>query len=322
MSDIRFIFEENIKLLGIIDRTVLAFREGRYDEALETIAGSGDGINIVCDAVFKDREYFKAVSTESVGRMLNDIIEARHKKDYVLLADLYELQLAGFIGRVQELILDREDFLDFNIDTYNNNIRYLELKLEAAASETAAERDDDEARRLLVNRNASLEAPLSPEHLLEAGYSVEFTACGLMTLKAPREEGEPIYLHTNASIVRESALLARTWYRPGVRRYIVYGFGLGYHIAELLRLDPAAEVLVFESDINILKLYAAFTEAELLHDSRVSICLDEDRAITHRILAGAGEKERVCIHYPSLRRLKTEDELYSFVPKGRGVEKC
>ena len=103
--DIRRIFEINKELLGAVDRAVCMFRIGRYDKALEWVADTADEIHIVADAVMQDREYFDEISTDFVGEMLQNIVESTRTKDYTLLADLYDMQLATFICGVQEHIL-------------------------------------------------------------------------------------------------------------------------------------------------------------------------------------------------------------------------
>ena len=58
MKKVREVFEDNIKLLGYIDRALIFFRQCRYDKALYMISQTGDGINTLCDAIiFPSREW-------------------------------------------------------------------------------------------------------------------------------------------------------------------------------------------------------------------------------------------------------------------------
>ena len=88
-----------------------------------------------------------------------------------------------------------------------------------------------------------LDSGLSPEQLLEQGYRVEFTTCGEMTVSAPKLSGNTIYLHTNHRIAQEAMLLAKKWQQSGKTRYVVYGFGMGYVVRELLSILPGGEVV-------------------------------------------------------------------------------
>ena len=321
--NIRELFDNNVRLLAYIDKAVILFRQGRYDEALGMVAESGEGINAVCDAVLTDRSYFKSIPADYVGEMLEAILKAKKSRDYVLLSDLYELQLSSFICNVQELIVVAEDFFNFDVSVYNRRIRKLEQKLEAGMDLLPGlSYDEDERERLRVNRNAELESPLSPEELLQKGYSVEFSSCGLMTVRAPMADATPIYLHTNGNIMRESFMLADRFREDGISNYIVFGFGMGYHIEELLELDKFAKVTVFESDINILKLYAAFAGGDLLENRRLSLVYDPDRSLIEQRIASLEQGEKACVHYPSMRRAVSGKRLMMLAPFADVVERC
>lgn len=323
MKDIRDIFQDNIRLSGYVDKAVILCRQGRYDEALGMFAESGDGINSLCEAVIENREYFANFSTDYIAEMLKAILSAKQHKDYVLLADLYEISMAGFINSIQEHIIAREDFLNYDTQVYNGNLKALELKLEQGSEASCSPSVSfDELERMRVNRNAELESPLSPEFLLEKGYSVEFTSCGLMTLRAPKEDGEVIYLHTNGNIIRESFLLADRWRDQKVATYVVYGLGMGYHIRELMELEKFANVIVFESDINVLKLYCAFSDGELLNNSKVMFVYDPTHELIERKLTLLQKDEKGCVHYPSLRRITPGEKLLKIAPFAAIVESC
>ena len=325
MKDIREIFEENIKLLGYIDRALIYGRQCRYDKALYMLSQTGDGINVVCDAIVKNSEYFGKVSTDSISEMLKGILEARRKKDYVLLADLYEMQVISFITGVQQIILSKEDFLDYAAEVYTAHIERMKKMIGSGLEELnislGEDRySEDEFMRMGVNSLALLDQPLEPEYLLNKGYSVEFTSCGQLTMQAPFGEEDSIYLHTNGNIVRESFLLAQKWTSREAQKYIVFGFGMGYHIRELTLLAPDAEIIVYESDPNILKLYAAFSDGSLLRDPHISIVLDTERTLIEKRLAVLGQGEEACVHYPSMRRQKSGQRLSLLVPWSEVVE--
>lgn len=334
-NDVHDIFIGNIRLLAFIDRAICYFRMGRYDKALEMLGETGDGINDTCEAIINDREYFSALSTESVGEMLRALLEAKHNRDYELLTDLYEMQIAPFICKVQEIIITKEDFLVFDEETYAHNIDLLVAKADASVervdsllhvtgmmntSEIAE--FEDKREREKVNRAAALKEPLIPIELLDKGYSVEFTACGLMTVKAFLTKDKSIYLHTNNRVTMESFTLAYSWLEDEIESYIVCGLGMGYHIEELISLAPDSRIYVYESDINIIKLYAAFTQASLLTDKRVSIIYDPDGAMLEQRLGNIGRDEKVCVHFPSYRRMDGGERFMSLVPWSRLVERC
>ena len=350
------LFLSNIKLLAYVDRAICCFRMSMYDRALEMISLTGDGISGICDAVIKDRDYFSDFSTESVEEILTKLLDAKQSRDYTLLADLYEMQLAPFICSVQETIIKREDLLVFDEDSYKKNIKTMRAKIDVsmlrydadlpAATEPGSEAylaHEDERERFRVNRNALLEEPMLPEQLLAQGYTVEFTSSGLMTLRAPlpatdadEQPGSKrkaktastdkaagsIYLHTNMRVINEGFMLAGSWYSKGIAEYDVVGLGLGYHAAELVNLAPSARINVYESDMNIIKLYCAFTDAGLLMDQNVFIIYDPDMQLLEKKLEEDRKTRKVCIHYPSFRRMPHTPKLSELVPWSGLVEKC
>jgi len=305
-----------------------------YDRALEMISLSGDGINEICEAVIRDRDYFSNVSTDSVSDMLAKILEAKQHKDYTLLADLYEMQLVPFICEVQELIIKREDILVYDEPSYRKNIATMRAKLDVSMLKYDADLHlsdtgsasyaayEDERLRQKVNRNALLEEPMQPQKLLEQGYTVEFTSSGLMTLKAPLSGNEGIYMHTNMRIINEAFMLAGAWYSPDVTAYNVVGLAMGYHVGELVNLAPETRIYVYENDMNIIKLYCAFTDAGLLLCKNVFIIYDPDLSLFKGKLKHMPHSERVCVHYPSYRRIPASVAPSEVVPWSKTVEKC
>jgi hypothetical protein len=285
-ESIRSIFETNIDLLGNIDKAIFYFREQQYDKALGIAADSIDQINHVLEAIIKDREYFNLVDTESMLEMLTGILSSQKNKDYILLADLLELQLVNFLIGVQELIIGKEEII-FNEDKYYDNIK---LILERG-----------------IGIPELIREPMDTPQLLEKGYRVEFTSCGLMTL-AGENEGEKFYFHTNNKILTEAFLLARHWYAKNTSRYIIYGLGMGYHIQELIRLAEEAEIEVYEADQNVMKLACAFANiGELLTNERIKLIFDPEFKLVENRIADLKPEEVFLVHYPSYKNIKNAD---------------
>ena len=145
------------------------------------------------------------------------------------------------------------------------------------------------------------EEPLDPEKLLEQGYRVEVTSCGLMTVAVGTDRGA-IYLHSNHKVALEAFYMARCFARQEAESYLVKGFGMGYHVAELAKQKPEAKIEVFESNGQILKLACAFSPLKkLLENENVSICYDEDGTAWHDRVENLKETEAVCLHMPSVQ---------------------
>ena len=304
-ENIRAIFEQNTELIRRTEIALQYYREQQYDKALGLTAQAIDQLRGISEAIFSDREYFAAVSDASVAEMLEGLLQTKKKKDYVLLADLFEMQLLTFLYGVQELILNKEDYMEYDDAAYAKRTALLKEKL--AESSRSYEADPDVAERWGLNVNALLDAPIDPEQLLREGYRVEFTSSGRMTVAIRDREGRDLYLHSNGNVSKEAFLLAKHWTEKTADTYIIYGLGMGYHIEELLYLSPDSKIEIYETDMNILKLSCAFSKIEtLLQDVEVRLIYDPDGERIQKRLKEKQRKEAVCVHYPSLRNVKDE----------------
>lgn len=281
-TEIKGLFQTNIELLELVDKAVLCFREQNYREALEYMPVVTEKMRAVVDGIIGDKEYFELVSTDSLMEMLEGIVAASRCEDYVLLADLLELQLSTLICNVQELIMQKEDYAFFSGTMYREQCATMTVLLKGDAGKL-------------------FEKPLNPEELLQQGYRVEVTSCGLMTVAVKTDRGS-VYLHTNHKIPVEAYLLARSWVETGKNTYLVKGFGLGYHVMELAKQAPDAKIEVYESDGQILKLACAFSPLKkLLQNENVTVCYDEEGAMWKERVEKLADNEKVCLHMPSVQ---------------------
>jgi hypothetical protein len=292
-ENIKNIFEKNIKLLGDMDKSVYCFREQQYYRALGYVADSFDHLKLVIEAIITDRDYFKLVSIESILKMLTDILEAMMNDDFILLADLLELQLMNFLIEVQELIISKEEIL-FDEENYENIISLLHNYGECFLNQ--------------------MKDSINTEQLLESGYRIEVTSCGQMILAAKCKEFK-FFLHTNNRIQTEAFILARQWYQENKTRYIIYGFGMGYHIHELQSIAKEAEIEVYESDLNVLRLACAFTNVEdVLSNNKIKLIFDPELELLKERMNSLTEEDSLLIHYPSYLNIK-KDEVKEILQK-------
>ncbi len=283
-AEIKQLFQINVELLELMDKAVLCFREQNYPEALEYMPEVSGKMRHMIDGIIGNKEYFELVSTDSLMEMLAGIVEATKAEDYVLLADLLELQLSTLICNVQELIMNKEDAVFFSEEMYREQCRAMKERL---LNKEAAE--------------ALFGAPLNPAELLEQGYRVEVTSCGLMTVAVATDRGS-VYLHSNHKVSLEAHLLVRRWVESSVDTYYINGFGLGYHAMELLKLAPEAKIVVCESDGQMLKLACAFSPMRtFLASERVSICYDADGSYWKSCVDNKKEGEKLCLYMPSIQ---------------------
>lgn len=285
-EQIKNLFQNNVDLLESVDKAIVYFREQDYPMALELMPEVSEKMRHVIDGIIGDKEYFELVSTDSLTEMLEGIVEASRSEDYVLLADLLELQLCTLLCNVQELIMKKEDYAFFSVTMYQEQCAAMTEKLRKGGTE---------------HPEKLFESPLNPEELLEQGYRVEVTSCGLMTVAVGTDRGA-VYLHSNHKVGLEAFYLARSFSRQEAEVYLIKGFGMGYHVAELAKQKPEAKIVVYENNGQVLKLACAFSPLKkLLENERISICYDEDGAAWRERVENLKEKECVCLHMPSVQ---------------------
>lgn len=325
LDTVHKIFEQNIELLTQTEKAIIYLREQEYEKALSIVADTAEYINYVADAIIQHREYFDLVSVESIMEMLEGILDAKRQMDFVLLADLLELQLVNFICSVQELIMKKEDYLAFNeLDFIKNSILMQKKILESDYTLTFfTEQDRKHQEQNITNE---IKKDLDPAYLLEQGYAVEFSTCGLMTIGSQDENGTRFYMHSNHSVGKEAFLQARNWYCKDTETYIIYGYGMGYHISELIKLAPHAQFEIYESDMNILKLSCAFSRMTGLFElENVKMYYDPDFIRIQNRLKEMTEGDKLNIHYPSFRNIKSKeakDILLHYIPWAKKLEMC
>ena len=207
-AEIKKLFQSNVELLDIVDKAVLLFREQDYNGALELMPEVSEKMRHVIDGIISDKEYFELVSTDSLMEMLEGIVEASRAEDYVLLADLLELQLCTLICNVQELIMKKEDCVFFSESMYQEQCAAMVEKLKAGGTNCP---------------EALFEKPLNPEELLEQGYRVEVTSCGLMTVAMGTDRGS-VYLHSNHKVGLEAFFTARSFAKQDADTYLMYAY--------------------------------------------------------------------------------------------------
>ncbi len=286
-DNIKLIFHKNIGVLEQADKAIFYFREQQHDIALGIIANSMGLIRQSIEAIINNKEYFNLVSSDSVMEMLSGILEAYKTGDYILLADLLELQLVSFIIGVQELIISKEE-LTLSEDSYKDNLKVLKSNSQGLED-------------LLIE-------PIDPQTFIREGYRVEFSSCGLMTLAA-RNGDDSFYFHTNNRISAEAFMLARHWYNKDTKRYIIYGLGFGYHINELLTISNNSEIIIYEEDLNVILLASAFTKIkDMFGAERVKLVYDPKLEKLKKRISNLQKEEAFYVHYPSYQNIRSEND--------------
>lgn len=277
------LLHKNTDVIDAIDKVIYFFRTQNYDSALrlseQFIHYLETNMDLIQEVAGQER-------VQVLTNILPELFNAQKAKDYVLLADLFELQVRRFIIELQEEILTSSSF---SID------------------DTIYHRNYEAINRVNPVLGELIYSGETPTELTSQGYETEVTSCGLMTLALSDNIGR-YYLHSNSCASEEAFALATSWYREEVTGYIIYGYGFGYHIRELLQIDSNISIEVFESDINILKLAATYTwMSEFVHQPSLRIIYDPGNTLLFQRIKDIKEDERFLIHYPSLRHVQNKE---------------
>lgn len=303
------IYQTNALLQSTIHRIISACHIQNYDKAIRTFTDMNDNLMLMLDAVFSDISFYnqetELVNTDSVSIALNDMLTAQECGDYVLFADLLELQLVPFLQSIQEAIRTY-DVASAEPDCWERNMDMLE-----------------KTNRVLWNQLLKYHERYEKENAegtRQGIHHLEDTNSGAFTMAGQDEKGM-YYYHSNVDPMKEAAEFARYYYNTGSDSYVVWGLGLGYHIRELLSLDSGISLSVYESDLDVIyHCMMAVDMTACMALPGFSICYDPD----FKEIIGALEnlKENFILHYPSLRhiadsRIKEQMEMFFIRDSGK-----
>lgn len=219
--------------------------------------------------------------------VLSEIVDAIENTDYVLLADLIEMKLLPSLLLMQEEWRET-DSVGFWDAIWDENLAELDKKM-------------PQLSRLLRDEKAKW---------LREDYSkfwIEPTNSGLQTLAATDEKGV-YYYHSNSNPEREAMAFVDWYSNVNTKRYILFGFGLGYHARALSDAHDGAEVHIYESNLRVLMFAMMANSLSWLWDNpTIRLIYDPDFRELSADLEGidsVGECDKqFVVHYPSLRHI-------------------
>ncbi|NLG04905.1 MAG: motility associated factor glycosyltransferase family protein [Clostridia bacterium] len=241
----------------------------KFANAIEEIVSESDFFN----------RFGTIVDQESILVTLQGIMDAQSQKDYVLLADLLELQMLPFLFALQDAIRQQTD-TPITRDLWDANLAYAKEQLPALAK---------------VMEEKSKDSFI---------FQIEDTSQGTVTLKAS-SENTTFYLHSNYAPHEEAITLIDQYYQEELTQYVVYGFGLGYHVVELAkRCEGMAEIYVFESNAAVLREAFHITGIKWLNENHVHLFYDPKLEEMSRYMEQF--PDGIILHYPSIRLIRNE----------------
>lgn len=217
---------------------------------------------------------WETVSVNELIPILDAIVLAQKRNDWIFLADILEGDLRSFLQRFQMEVMERCEIV--RPDYFTKNMEILRWKNEKLY------------RALCENKQAY---PLV--------YTLVPAINGELTMYFHNKDEGEIYLHSVIDPVTEAKEFIREWYIPEKKEYCILGLGLGYHVSELLRMSRVVSVIVLECDIEVIVLAMRFFDwTEFLETERLYIKYESK---VNMLLREVTENSMLLIHYPFLQ---------------------
>lgn len=272
------------ELLFDIEKAVYYFRKDNFEKALLNSGNLLGRMNTLFEVSMSSKSYLSHYIIETqnnVQMMVENIMNAQQENEYVLLADLYQLQFSSWLEGLQNLILSNEQ-INLNKYVLNNNIDSLK-------------ESNIKLKNLLDSYNI--------EQSNKNGYELEFTSSGELTLSRCMKEMK-FYFHSNVSPKWEGFLLSESWYEIEKDDYYVYGLGLGYGVLELLKKSQFVRVTVLETDLDILYMALSVNDfSNYISSGRLHIVYDSNFQAIVSYLKNITNESVFVIHSPSMKNI-------------------
>lgn len=128
-ASLQKIFDENLRLLQLIDLAVSCFHVQNYDKALRNSRTIFEEFSNVYPLYAQEAEFLEAtgivrINIPELNEMLLGLLNAQQDADYILLADLYELQIAPYIASIQQAIFQYINEEELVSSSKNYSIEY------------------------------------------------------------------------------------------------------------------------------------------------------------------------------------------------------
>ena len=256
---------------------------------------------------------------------------AQQQEDYILLADILEMQLLPFLISLQSALKNIEDFsfersfFDKNliwIDEYDGEFgkqlrtAFRDLKKQKTEKKNPGRNNFGD---VLSSAETGVIRETFPVDMVNAStyigkdktqYMVEPSECGELTLRIDHKFKTPIqeenatayYLHSNQNPRIKATLFAQNYFSADASVFCLVGFGMGYEACELIEKGcRCIPVQVYEPDINVLVLALLYNDFSEILGKQLFIHFDPD--LTGLADGLKTEGSRLVIHKPSLNQI-------------------
>ena len=265
------LFEITKKTLNLINKIVYNTRIQYGNSVATGMQELTQYLNEIISIISEGNGYGELIQV--MLTVLNDILDAQENRDFVLLADILESDLAQQLVQIQQINMQQ---MGANYNEYWGK-----------NSEILKKRDGVLYYKI---QQCNLEN-------VEKNFLVIPALNGQPTMKYIDGQKE-VTMHSIINPEKEAEQFSRAYYNETISRYFIFGMGMGYHVKALLGQSKRIKVVVLERNVQILKYaleYQNFTDE--LEDGRLNI-------VHNSHLAGELEEiskdDQFLIHQPSL----------------------
>lgn len=234
-QELRNLYWKNAELTDWATRLVLSVRQQNMHQLNKQVSILAKNLQQILPGVLAHMELFTECGLtwgeEYLASVLSELEQAQLQQDYILMGDLYELQLIPALQDIQAIISGLDiSFVDSS--WWEGNLEALKVK------------NPELVQALQGFEKGAIQGQADK-------YFVEPTSTGFFTM-ALEEEGKRWYLHSNRNPKEEARIWVNRNYQLEKEKYILIGWGMGYHVQALLELYSDMDLVVVEPDIGIL----------------------------------------------------------------------
>ncbi|MDO4965147.1 MAG: DUF115 domain-containing protein [Lachnospiraceae bacterium] len=287
---IKTLYTNNLGILIITKDIISACRAQNYNKVARLFKDWTARVSTLATNIAANGDIFNQDGSNAYANQLmltiSDVLKAQEQEDYILEADILEVNMIPLIYAMQDLLKetagdeDLSDYFDLNISV----LRELNNELAVLI---------DGYKDNVYKSNKS--------------YVVESTASGFATLKI-ESASESFYMEGNIDPYRDSINLFDNYYDVNAESYIVLGLGLGYLACAISKkVQDAVPVTIYEPDIRVI--YAALGNVNLSYmlGYGYKIVYDPDLTKFAAHIKEKSDKDILIMHHPSIRNIQDEN---------------
>lgn len=284
-QELRNLYWKNAEVIDRITRLVLLVRQQDMQQLNKQIPIVTRGLQQNLSDILSQMKLFTECGLgwgeDYLLSILSGLEQAQIQQDYILMGDLYELQMIPALQDIQAIISGLDISL-VDVSWWEGNRKVLKEKNPKLAQ--ALEKFEEGA----ISGQAE-------------NYFIEPTSAGFFTM-ALEEDGKRWYLHSNRNPVEEARIWAKRNYQLEKEKYTLLGWGMGYQVRELLGLYSDMDLVVVEPDIGILYYSLQYGDWRNVLE-KVTLVWDSE---WQEISALISDEREVVIYRPTIAHVKEQ----------------